>query len=75
MDLVRNAIFALVIIGLLIDRLSTERECADKYRKYLSLYRKENNRTLLLFVTLLILNLIDLKKVWIFLIDFIKSVF
>lgn len=75
MDLVRNAIFALVIIGLLIDRLSTERECADKYRKSLSLYRKENNRTLLLFVTLLILNLIDLKKVWIFLIDFIKSVF
>ncbi|GEM_PF-5735171 len=75
MDLVRNAIFALVIIGLLIDRLSTERECADKNRKYLSLYRKENNRTLLLFVTLLILNLIDLKKVWIFLIDFIKSVF
>lgn len=75
MDLVRNAIFALVIIGLLIDRLSTERECADKYRKYLSLYRKENNCTLLLFVTLLILNLIDLKKVWIFLIDFIKSVF
>ena len=74
MDLVRNAIFALVIIGLLIDRLSTERECADKYRKYLSLYRKENNRTLLLFVTLLILNLIDLKKVLIFLIDFIKSV-
>ena len=75
MDLVRNAIFALVIIGLLIDRLSTERECADKNRKYLSLYRKENNRDLLLFVTLLILNLIDLKKVWIFLIDFIKSVF
>ena len=75
MDLVRNAIFALVIIGLLIDRLSTERECADKYRKYLSLYRTENNRTLLLFVTLLILNWIDLKKVWIFLIDFIKSVF
>lgn len=75
MDLLRNAIFALFIIGLLIDRLSTERECTDKYRKYLSLYRKENNRALLLFVTLLILNLIDLKKVWIFLIDFIKSVF